>query len=105
AVVKEPPGFIRVQHRVAAEHARLQDTRKRPGHAAISGIAPAALPEIGRVGVKLSPADGHSAGVGWIHCDRRLVRGVAYDVLMARIDVRLVADEAAIWRDHSGRRF
>src|SRR4029077_19058797 len=59
--------------------------------------------EVGRVGVKLSPAYGHSAGVGWIHCDRRLVRRVADYILVVRINVHLIADEAPIWGDHSRR--
>ena len=103
AEVEKGPGLIRVQHWVAAEHARLQDTRKGPRDAAISGVSPAALPEVGRVGVKLSPAYGHSAGVGWIHCDRGFVSGVPDDVLVVRINVHLIADEAAIRGDHSRR--
>src|SRR6267142_1251503 len=48
AEVEEASCFIRVQHRIAAEHVIFQHTRKRPRGAAVCGESPATLPKVGR---------------------------------------------------------
>jgi len=70
---------------------------------AIGGKPPAALPEIGRPGIELPPADCHLVAVGRVNRYRGFVCCVADDVVSIGIDVRLVADEPAIGRDRSRR--
>ena len=101
--IEEPSCFIRVGYRVAAEHVVFQNARERPVNAAIGCITPAALPEVGCVAVKLPPTDGYFVAVGRVDRNRRLVRGVAYNVVPLRIDVHLIADEYAVGGDHSRR--
>ena len=69
--------------------------------AGIRGVTIAGLPEVGRPGVKLSPADRDLVAICRVNCDGRLVRGVADDVVSILIDIHLVTHEAAIRRDHS----
>src|SRR5213076_2567080 len=101
--IEEVPYLVGVCHRVAAENPVFQNTRKGPMHAAIGGITPAGLPEIGQYAVKLSPGDCHLVPVGGIHGNRALVRRIADDVLAVLIDVDLETDERAKLRDHSRR--
>ena len=70
-------------------------------HATIGGIAIAALTEVGRYTVKLSPTYRHPVLVRRINRDRAFVSRVTNDVIPIRINVDLVADEAAVRRDHS----
>ena len=70
---------------------------------AIGGKTPAALPEIGRPGIELPPADCHLVAVSRVNRYRGLVCCVPDDVVSIGIDVRLVADETAIGRDCSRR--
>ncbi len=70
---------------------------------AISGITPAALPEVRRNIVKLSPTNCHPAAIGRVNRDGTFVRGVTDDVIAICVDVRLVANEDAMRRDHSRR--
>ena len=72
-------------------------------HAAIGGITPAALPEVGQYAVKLSPGDCHLVPVGWVNGNNAFVRRIADDIVAVGIDVRLVADEWAVRGDHSRR--
>ena len=69
--------------------------------AAIGGVTPAALPEVRRNIVKLSPTNCHPAAVCWINCDRALVSSIANDVIPICINVYLIAGEDAMRRDHS----
>ena len=62
-------------------------------HAAIGGITPAALPEVGGNVIELSPGDCHLIAVCWVNGNRALVRRVAEDVLAILIDVDLVTRE------------
>ena len=100
AEIEESPGLIGVGYRVAAEDIVLQNAGERPMHASIGAVAIAGLPEVGCVSVKLPPTDGYFVAVGWVDRNRRLVRGVADDVVPIRIDVDLIADERAELRNH-----
>ena len=73
-------------------------------NAAISGEAPAALPEVRLNAIKLPPADCYLVAIRRIHCNRRFVRGVPDDVVPLRIDVDLIAGEGPKWRNHPWRR-
>src|SRR5947208_17056731 len=88
---------------VAAENVVLEDAGESPGCAAIRGISPAGLPEVGRNAVELPKSDCHLAGVCWVNGDGRLVRGVADDIHAVRIDIHLVAREGVVLRDHPRR--
>ena len=101
AEIEESAGLIGVGYRVAAEDIVLQNAGERPMHASIGAVAIAGLPEVGCVSVKLPPTDGYFVAVGRVDRNRRLVRGVADDVVPLRIDVDLIAGEAGIRRDHS----
>ena len=101
--IEEIAHLIGLCHRVAAEHVILQNTRERPMHAAIGGITPAALPEVGQYAVKLSPGDCHLVPIGRINGNRALVSGVAEDIVAILINVDLETDERAELRDHSRR--
>ncbi len=70
-------------------------------NAAISGEAPAALPEVRLNAIKLPPADCYLVAIRRIHCNRRFVRGVPDDVVPLRIDVDLIAGEGPKRRDHA----
>src|SRR6266705_1773509 len=105
AELEKLPDLIGVCHLVAAENAVFQNTRERPMRAAIGGITPAGLPEIGQYAVKLSPGDCHLVPVGRINGNRALVRRIADDVLAVLIDVDLETDERAELRGHSRRSF
>ena len=74
-----------------------------PVDAGIRGVTIAGLPEVGRPGVKLSPADRDLVAICRVNCDGRLVRGVTDDVVSILIDVHLVADEAAVRGDQPRR--
>ncbi len=76
-----------------------------PRDTAISGVAPAALPKVRRIGVKLPPANRDSVAVCRVNRNRRLICGVADDVVPIRIDVDLVTSEGAVRGDHSRRSF
>ena len=71
--------------------------------APVRGIPIAALPEVRRNTVKLSPTNRHPAAIGRVNRDRTFVSGVTDDVIAICIDVHLVADERTMWRDHSWR--
>ena len=85
AEIEKTPGIIGAKHRVAAEDIVLEHAGEGPGRAAIVGVAPAGLPEVGSNAVELPPADRHLVAVGRVHRDRRLVRGVAGDILAAAL--------------------
>ena len=72
---------------------------------AIRGVAPAALPEVRRISVKLAPTDCHFVAICGINRDRRFVRGIAHDVVAGGIDIRLIACERTKARDHLRRAF
>src|SRR4029077_7248143 len=99
--IEKPPCFIRIQDRIAAEHVTFQNAGKRPGRAAVSGISPAALPEVGQYAVKLPPTNGHFVTVGGINGNGRLIGSVAQNIVAVSIDVHLEAGEWAELRDHS----
>ena len=99
--IEKVPCFIGIQHRITAEHVIFQNTGKRPGHAAIGGISPAALPEVGQYAVKLAPTDCDLVAVGWINGNGRLIGSVAENIVAIGIDVHLETDEWAELRDHS----
>ena len=103
AQVEEGPRFVGVGYRITAEDVIFQYAGERPVHPAIGGITPAALPEIGRNTVKLSPTNCHPATVGWVNRDRTFIGGVADDIVPILIDVHLVTDEDAVRGDHSRR--
>src|SRR5262245_33499206 len=103
AEIEEAPCLIRVHHGVAAKHIVFQYTRKCPRGTAIRGKSPAALAEVGRYAVELSPADCHLVAVRWVDGYRRLIRSVANDVVALRVDVDLETHERAIRRDHPRR--
>ena len=101
--VEKLPDLIGVCHRVAAENAVFQNTGECPVYAAIAGITPAALPEVGVNVIKLPPRDCHLVPVGRINGNHALVRRIADDVLAILIDVDLETHERAELRDHSRR--
>ena len=103
AEIEKTPCVIGVQDRVAAEDVVLENAGEGPGRAAIAGVSIAGLPEVGSNAVELPPTDYHPVVVCWVDGDRWLVRGVAGDVLAARIDVNLITGEGAVLRDHSRR--
>ena len=103
--VKEMPGIIRAQDRVAAKDVVFQDAGKSPPAPAITGICPARLPEIGSNTVKLPPSDGHAVVIGRIHANGRFVRGIISNVVAVGIDVDLVTGEGAELRDHPAGAF
>ena len=74
-------------------------------YAAVSGITPAALPEVGANVVELSPADCHLAEIGRVNGNSAFVRGVADNILAVLIDVNLITGEYVKLRDHSRRGF
>ena len=63
------PYVIGVQHRVAAEDVVLQNAREGPSYAAIGGVAPTGLPEIGGNAVELPPTDDHLIAIRGVHGD------------------------------------
>ena len=91
--IEKLPDLIGVCDRVAAENVILQNTGKRPRCAAVGRVSPAGLPEVGGNVVELSPGDCHLAAVRGVNGNGALVRGVAQDILPARIDIHLLADE------------
>src|SRR5438105_8109594 len=98
--VKEMPGIIRAQDRVAAKDVVFQDAGKSPPAPAVTGICPARLPEIGSNTVKLPPCDGHAVVIGRIHANGRFVRGISSNVVAVGIHVELVTGEDAELREH-----
>ena len=74
-------------------------------NAAVGGVTPAALSEIGGHVVELPPADRHVVEICRINRDYALVRSIADNVLPIGIDVCLITREHAELRDHSWRRF
>src|SRR6267378_688616 len=101
--IEKIPCLIGFCHWVAAKNAILQDTGERPVYAAISGITPTSLPEVGLDAVKLPPGDHHLVAISGIDGNGRLVGSVAKDIIATSIDVCLVAREHAELRDHSRR--
>src|SRR6266513_917395 len=101
--IEKFPGLIAVRHRIAAKQTRFQNTGELPGHAAIGGITPAGLPEVGLNAVKLPPADHHLVVICRINRNRGLVCSIAEDVVTICVDVCLKAGEQAELRSHSGR--
>jgi len=95
--------LIAVRHRIAAKNIIFQDAWERPVYAAIGGITPTGLPEVGLNTVELSPADHHLVEICRINRNRGLVRSIPEDIIAIRIDIRLVTGEHAEWRDHSRR--
>src|SRR5204863_917216 len=83
AEIEKTPRIIADQDRVAAEDVILEHAWEGPGGAAIAGVSIAALTEVGSNAVELPPTDYHPVVIGWVYGDRRLVRGVADDVLAA----------------------
>ena len=92
-----------MRHRIAAKDIIFQDAGERPVHAAVGGITPTGLPEVGLNTVELSPADHHLVEICRINRNRGLVRSVPEDIVAIRIDIRLVTGEHAELRDHSRR--
>src|SRR5205807_378575 len=79
--IEQIPSLIGFCYWVAAKNAILQDTGERPVYAAISGITPTSLPEIGLDAVKLPPSDHHLVAISGIDGNGRLVGSVAKDVV------------------------
>ncbi|PYL67692.1 MAG: hypothetical protein DMF28_08555 [Verrucomicrobia bacterium] len=102
--VEEITHLIGVRHWVTTKNIVLQNARKRPRYAAIGGITPAALPEVGVNVIELPPGDRHFVAVCRVNGDRALVRGVPEDVLSVGVDVCLVTSEQAELRNHARRR-
>ena len=65
-------------------------------NAAIGGITPAALPEVGGNIIELPPDDCHLVSICWVNGNRTFVSGIAEDVLAVLIDIRLITDEPVI---------
>src|SRR6266542_740952 len=103
AEIKEVACLIRLSHWVAAKNVILQNTGERPSYAGIGGITPARLTEIGVYAVELPPGDYHLVAIRRVDRNRRLVRGVAGEVVATCIDVCLEAGEHAELRDHARR--
>jgi len=101
--IEKIPSLIGFCHWVAAKNIILQDTGERPVCAAISGVAPAGLPEIGVDTVELPPGNHHLVAIRRINGNGRLVCGVAEDIVAACIDVCLEAGEHTELRDHARR--
>ena len=80
AEIEKLTGVIAGQNRVAPENVVLENAGECPGRAAVAGVSPTGLPEIGSNAVELPPTYDHPVAVGWIDADRRLVRGVARDI-------------------------
>src|SRR5438093_11928577 len=74
-----------------------------PGETGVRTVAIAGLTEVGRPSIKLPPADGEFVPVCRGNRNRRLICGIADDVVPIRIDVGLVTSEDTIGRDHPGR--
>src|SRR5206468_3424006 len=74
-----------------------------PGETGVRTVAIAGLTEVGRPSIKLPPADGDFVPVCRVNRNRRLICGIADDVVPIRIDVGLVTSEDTIGRDHPGR--
>jgi len=72
---------------------------------AVRRVAPTALPEVGRITVKLPPANRNFVAVGRINRYRRFVCRVANDIVPLGVNICLVACEQAKLRDHSRRFF
>ena len=83
--IEKLAGVVGDEHRVAPENVVLENAGEGPGRAAVAGVGPAGLAKVGRDAVELPPADRHLVVVGRIDADRRLVSGVAGDVLTVRI--------------------
>src|SRR5262249_15443322 len=101
--VEEGAHLIGVGYWIAPKDVVFQNPRKRPCCTGIGGVSPAALPKVGQYTVKLSPSNCHLAGVCRINRDRTFVSRITDNVIPICIDVRLVADENAMRRDHSWR--
>src|SRR6266536_2596507 len=101
--VEKLSNLVGICHRVAAEDVVLQNAGKRPGCAAVGGVGPAGLPEVGDNVVELSPGDRHLAQVRWVNGNGALVRGVSEDVIPVCIDVYLKARKRTELQDHSRR--
>ena len=101
AEIEKGSDVIRIQDRVAAKDIVLEHAGKRPGRAAIAGVTPARLAKVGSDAVKLPPTDRHLVTIGRIDRDRRLIRGVARDVMASRIDIHLETGEGVELRDHA----
>jgi hypothetical protein len=95
--------FIAVCHGIAAKNIIFQDTGERPVYAAIGSITPTRLPEVGVNTIELPPGDHHLVRICRVNRDRRLIGGVAEDVVAAGIHVCLVTGEHAELRDHARR--
>lgn len=72
-------------------------------YAAVAGISPTSLPEVGLNAVELSPPDHHVVEICRIDRNRRFVRSIAEDVIAIYIDIGLVTCEDAELRDHPRR--
>ena len=103
AEIEEISGVVRIQYRITAEDIVLQNTRKSPVKASVGRIAITCLTEVGSVGIKLPPTYGDLVTIRRIDCNRRLVRGVTYDVVATRVDIYLIANKDTVRRDHSWR--
>jgi len=102
-IIEENARLIRGGYWIAAEEARLQHARKRPGQSSVGRISITGLAEIRGNIIELPPADSHSQGVGRVNCNGWFVRGVTNDVIAAGIDVHLVTGERTERRDDAWR--
>ena len=103
AEIEEISGVVRIQYRITAEDIVLQNTGKSPVKPTVGRIAITCLAEVGSVGIKLPPTYGDLVTIRRIDCNRRLVRGVTYDVVATRVDIYLIANKDTVRRDHSWR--
>ena len=91
--VEELAVAIGIQNRIAPKDITLQNAGENPGGAAVRGVAITGLTEVRRDAVKLPPSHGHAVVISWINCQRRLVRGVADNIVAVAIDIHLDASE------------
>src|SRR5437667_2018665 len=103
AQIEKLPDLVGVCNRVAAENVILQNTGKRPSGAAVTGVSPATLPEVGCYVVELPPGDCHLAAVCGVNGNGALVCSVAQDVVPICIDVCLETRKRTELRDHPRR--
>src|SRR5437762_7255888 len=87
---------VRSQDWVAPENIVLEDVRKCPRRATVTGKSPASLAKVRVHAVELPPSDRHLVMVGGIDCDRGFVCRIAGNILAVVIDVDLITDESPL---------
>lgn len=98
------PDAIGVQDRVATKNIALENAERNPRRAAIDCVRESSLAKIGRHAVELPPTNTHFVSVRRVDANRRLICGIANNVVAIRINVDLIARVRTELRDQSGRR-